>query len=89
MAGIDGVGRATWTTIDHALHRSRRAAFGQYFSKGKVLELQPRVSKKVESLRDNILKWADSGELLNLYSAMSALTLGDKMLQFGDPCGLC
>lgn len=66
--------------MDHDLHRSRRAAFGQYFSKGKVLELQPRISKKVELLRENMMKWANTGELLDLYNAMSALTLGEFCL---------
>jgi cytochrome P450 len=78
MAGMDGFGgRATFMTIEHDLHRLRRAAFGQYFSKGKMLELQPRVVEKVVSLRENMLKWAGREELLELMSAMSALTLGE------------
>ena len=54
----------------------RRAAFSQYFSKSKVSELQARISKKVELLKERMLSWEDSGELLDLYDAFSALTLG-------------
>jgi hypothetical protein len=55
----------------------RRGAFSQYFSRAKVLELQPRISAKVELLRERILTWEGSSELLDLYVAFSALTLGE------------
>ena len=71
------VGRCSWTTIDHDVHRMRRGAFSPYFSRAKVLELQPRISEKVELLRERMLTWEGSGELLNLYEAFSALTLGE------------
>ncbi len=70
------VGRCVWTTIDHDVHRMRRGAFSSYFSRAKVLELQPRISEKVELLRERILTWEGSSEPLNLYEAFSALTLG-------------
>ena len=71
------VGRSAWTAIDHDLHRMRRGAFSQYFSRAKVLELQPRISAKVELLKERMLAWEGSSELLNLYDAFSALTLGE------------
>jgi hypothetical protein len=73
-------GRSCWTAINHDLHRMRRGAFSQYFSRAKVLELQTRISKKVELLKERILSWEDSGELLDLYGAFSALTLGQYWL---------
>jgi hypothetical protein len=57
----------------------RRTAFSQYFSKSKVAELQARISKKVELLKERMLSWEDSGELLDLYDAFSALTLGRRI----------
>lgn len=78
FTGVDAVGgRSTWGTLEHDLHRSRRAAFGQFFSRSKVLELQGRVEEKVISLRENMLKWVDKKEPLDLLNAMSALTLGE------------
>ena len=71
-------GRSSWTAINHDVHRMRRGAFSQYFSRAKVLELQPRISKKVELLKERILSWEGSGELLDLYGAFSALTLGQR-----------
>ena len=77
MAGVDEfAGKSTFTTLDHDLHRLRRGAFGQYFSRGKVLELQGRIERKVELLRENLMEWAGKEECLDLYNAMSALTLG-------------
>ena len=71
-------GRSSWTAINHDVHRMRRGAFSQYFSRSNVLELQPRISKKVDLLKERILSWEGSGELLDLYGAFSALTLGQR-----------
>ena len=78
MSDVKGFsGRAAFTTLDHDLHRLRRGAFAQFFSRGRVLELQPLVLEKVELLRESMLKRAGTGELVDLRDASGALTLGE------------
>ncbi|KAK3697056.1 hypothetical protein LTR37_017654 [Vermiconidia calcicola] len=85
FAGVDTfIGRSVFATLEPDLHRVRRAGFAQYFSWGKVMELQPRIADKAEWLRENVMEWAGGDELLNLTNAMGALTLDAHWMLSGS-----
>ncbi|KAL3420618.1 hypothetical protein PVAG01_07063 [Phlyctema vagabunda] len=68
-------------TTDPALHRLRRSALNQYFSKQKTLSLQPIIKERVDKLVDRFLEFKDSGRILHLFYAYRALANG----QFSHP----
>lgn len=61
-------------TATHGLHRKRRAAFSQFFSKASIRRLEPVLKDLVESLCDGIESGMKVGKPVNLVHAYSALT---------------
>ena len=45
-----------FSTISHDVHRMRRAAIGSYFSKTRIMALEPFVQKRVELLCESLLQ---------------------------------
>lgn len=61
--------------IDHDFHRSRRMAIAPLFSKKNVYELQPLVKSKVVKLINRLEEARNTGKVVNLTDAVSALTM--------------
>jgi cytochrome P450 len=68
---------STFMTMSHELHRLRRSGLNPFFSKRMVRELEPRVVKEVERLRERVLELSGKNDVLDVYNAMSGLTLGE------------
>lgn len=64
----------TFGTVGHLLHRRRRGAFSNFFSKASVRRLQPVIQSLVDSLYEKLSNEMDSGKPVNLVHAYSALT---------------
>ena len=73
-AGMFGSTDMTFGTVGHALHRRRRAAFSNFFSKASVRRLEPVIQALVDKLCQKISSEMDSGKPVNLVDAYSALT---------------
>lgn len=69
---------STFATIEHDLHKARRAALARYFSMASVRKLQHVLDKKVQRLMERIrnFKGAD-GDALVIDHAFSAFTTGE------------
>ncbi|KAJ3946828.1 uncharacterized protein N0V96_003204 [Colletotrichum fioriniae] len=66
---------ATFGTIDHDLHRRRRAAVGKFFSRQQMLKLEPQVHASAQKLCDKLLSFAGAdGEIVPLQDAYSCFT---------------
>lgn len=57
----------------HDLHRRRREALNQFFSRRSVVELEPMIQSKVEQLTTAFENRRDSGATINLSSIYYAL----------------
>jgi cytochrome P450 len=73
-AKTGGSPSSTATTIEHELHRSRRAAVNPFFAKRSVVRLEPRIREKVLTLCDRFTTFAKTGEPFRLDVAFGALT---------------
>jgi hypothetical protein len=61
-------------TVPHDHHRLRRAAINPYFSKQSVARLEPTIQSLIDALCARFREFQQSGEVLNLGCAYSALT---------------
>lgn len=61
-------------TVDHDLHRTRRAPLDRLFSRKLVQELQPWIVSAIEKLCTRLQSTVDSGGTINLKYAYLALT---------------
>lgn len=73
-AGMFGSTEMTFGTVGHNLHRRRRGAFSNFFSKMSVRRLEPVIQSLVDRLCEKLLGKLDTGEPVNLVHAYSALT---------------
>ncbi|KAK2792149.1 hypothetical protein FQN52_003917 [Onygenales sp. PD_12] len=73
-AKMAGAPTSTSTTVDHDLHRQRRAAINPSFSKRAVVGLEPKVQQKVDTLCERFEALARTGEPVRLDVAYGALT---------------
>lgn len=64
----------TFGTIPHDLHRKRRSAFSQFFSKTSIRRFEPFIQEIVDCLTQKVKARLDTGEPVNLSYAYSALT---------------
>ena len=64
----------TFNTVDHDLHRLRRAALSGYFTKSSINNLIPHIHATIEHLCCRFEKAIVSGESINLHNAYAALT---------------
>jgi hypothetical protein len=55
-----------FATADYKLHRTRRAAMNPFFSKQKVVRLQPMLTFMIEKLCNRIEEFKESGEPLSM-----------------------
>ena len=76
-----GRSTSTFGTIEHDLHRIRRAALSPFFSKSSVQRLEPTVQNVVDKLMNRLKDLRGSGTTVNLIDAFSALT-GDVIWQY-------
>lgn len=61
-------------TIDHDLHRKRRAIVSPYFSKRAIAELEPIINERLNILCSRLGDMMAQGATVNLTSAFSAFT---------------
>ena len=64
----------TFATVGHVVHRRRRGAFSNFFSKASVRRLEPVIQSLVDVLCEKLLLKLDIREPVNLVHAYSALT---------------
>ncbi|MCJ1364028.1 hypothetical protein MMC16_003137 [Acarospora aff. strigata] len=62
-------------TVDHDLHRLRRAAINPFFSKQKVAALQPVIQRLVDKLCTKLEKVRDTDEVVPIECAFDAFTM--------------
>jgi cytochrome P450 len=70
-----GAPRAAFSTVEHDLHKTRRAALNPFFAKRSVFRLEPRIQDKVDRLCARLSEFADSGQVVRLDVAYMALTM--------------
>ena len=73
-AGMFGSTDMTFGTVSHTLHRKRRAAYSQFFSKASIRRLEPIVQDLVDSLVNKVELKLEKGENVNMLYGYSALT---------------
>lgn len=64
----------TFGTVSHELHRTRRAAFGRFFSKAYIARLEPVLQGLVCNMVQKVEEGVEHGGVVNLVQAFSALT---------------
>uniref|UniRef100_L7IX09 Trichodiene oxygenase n=1 Tax=Pyricularia oryzae (strain P131) TaxID=1143193 RepID=L7IX09_PYRO1 len=65
-------GRSGFGTIDHDVHRMRRAPLGKFFSRNNIAKLESEIHNLVQKLCDKFLK--DSGNVIEIATAFSCFT---------------
>lgn len=70
-----GNGAAGFTTVDHNLHRLRRAAINSFFSKQKVTQLQPVIQRLTDKLCRKLEKIKEAEEVVPIECAFDAFTM--------------
>lgn len=71
MFGIPG---AMLSTVDHDLHRRRRAPIAPYFSKQAIRRFDPVIRRKLDALNARLEEYEKSGQPVDLDAAFTALT---------------
>ncbi len=61
--------------MEHDLHKSRRAAVSQFFSKRNIQALEPLIKSKVDKLESRFSQACTEGSVVNLTYAMGGLTM--------------
>ncbi|KAL4979754.1 putative benzoate 4-monooxygenase cytochrome P450 [Aspergillus desertorum] len=74
-AEVFGPYPATIGTQSHELHRIRRSALNQFFSKRSVTDLLPVMQRPVSILRERLREASKTGETLNMKYMYAAVTL--------------
>jgi len=69
-----GVDSASVSTVSADLHRLRRGAMAQFFSKANVAKLEPRVLARVQQLCNRIQKLKIEGKPVDISNAYRCLT---------------
>lgn len=72
-----GIEESHFATLNHDLHRDRRAALAPFFSMASVRTLQPVIEERVQKLIERMGGSKAKGEVLELDMVFSALTNGD------------
>jgi cytochrome P450 len=76
-----GTEQMLFTTPEHDLHATRRAALNPMFSKRSIAKLGPFLKERVELLCTRVLAAEKSGEVLNLIDVFTAFT-GDVIMEY-------
>jgi cytochrome P450 len=61
-------------TVDHDLHRIRRAALNPYFSKASVGRLESTIQSNIDSLCTRLQRYAGTGTPINISDAFTCLS---------------
>jgi cytochrome P450 len=69
-----GLPVSTLATVEHGLHRKRRAAMAPYFSMGNVRRLLPVIEERVEALVNCLTNCGKGEEVVHAEYAFSAFT---------------
>ncbi|CAG8974551.1 hypothetical protein HYALB_00005824 [Hymenoscyphus albidus] len=69
-----GIPGASFSTINHRMHRLRRAPMNPLFSKQSIFQLEPMVQRLVEKLCSRIDEFKKSGQPMPMRLAYQALT---------------
>ncbi|TAQ87580.1 hypothetical protein B7494_g4085 [Chlorociboria aeruginascens] len=69
-----GLDNSVFATVDHDLHRKRRAALAPFFSMQSVRRLYPLIQERVDVLVMRLRGFRDTGEVLMASWAFAALT---------------
>lgn len=59
-------------TIDHDLHRARRAPVARFFSRGNVAKLEDEIKEHVQMLCDKLLRQSKPFDVKTAYSCFTA-----------------
>lgn len=70
---VTGAPGSTFSTSGHELHRQRRAVLNPFFSKWVITSNETQIKAKVEQLCQRLEGYADSGQILRIDVAYSAL----------------
>ena len=73
-ARMFGSTQMTFGTVPNNVHRKRRAAFSQFFSKSSIRRLEPMLQGLVDTFCRHIEADLEVGKQVNLVHASSALT---------------
>lgn len=76
-AAFSGLPGGMFQTLDHNLHRARRAGVSQYFSVKNVRRLQPVVEAKMEIFLQRLREMAVTGKVRRLVPMTSAFSSGE------------
>ncbi|KAI4190278.1 MAG: hypothetical protein L6R41_000891 [Letrouitia leprolyta] len=71
-------------TVDHDVHRRRRAAYSNFFSKQSIRKYGPVVQSCVDKLCKRLEEHQSSGQKVNLMHAYTAFT-GDVVTEYSFP----
>lgn len=71
-----GIPDSTFSTVDHDVHRIRRAALNPFFSKAKVRALQERIEDVFGRLLRRVEEFKTTGEPMLLGLAFTAVSNG-------------
>lgn len=63
-----------FSTIDHDLHRLRRAALAKFFSRAQIWRLETEIQALVQRLCDKLLRESGRGEPVEVTTAYSCFT---------------
>lgn len=75
------------TTRDHDVHRRRRQALSNSFSKAAIVNLEPMIHEKVQTLCDKLLRYPPRPfDITAAYSCFTTDVITDYC--FGEPFGL-
>ncbi|KAM5464683.1 hypothetical protein MauCBS54593_006774 [Microsporum audouinii] len=69
-------------TIDHDLHRRRKAIISPYFSQRAAIEIEPLIHERLDALCSHLEKKMASGDTVNITCAASAFTADVVMQHF-------
>ncbi|KFY69637.1 hypothetical protein V496_00043 [Pseudogymnoascus sp. VKM F-4515 (FW-2607)] len=76
-----GIDYSMFATVDHDLHKNRRAAINPFFSSKNVRELQPVIEERVATMMKRIRDFNESGQVLNV-SWLNAAFTSDVVMQY-------
>lgn len=69
------VPKSSFATVDHTLHKARRALIAPYFSRARVQGLEPTIRAKLDRLVARLDEFALRGQPLRVDTAFSCLTV--------------
>jgi cytochrome P450 len=69
-----GTTMAAVGTVDHDIHRQRRAALNPFFSTRSVTRLEPIIRAQVDKLHAKLILSRNSGQAVNLSDAFACLS---------------